>query len=93
MNCVEFSPGLDHCIESTAREEFWNSVNRYLEGGGEDKELEKRIELLRVFLESADFGKLRSQSEKHLIEGKKVKFVICGQEGRLDYRMMVIEGV
>jgi len=93
MNCVELSTGLDHCIESTAREEFWNSVNGYLEGGCEDKELEERIELLKAFLESADFGKLRSQSEKHLIEGKKVKFVICRQEDGLDYRMMVIEGV
>ncbi|GAH43195.1 unnamed protein product, partial [marine sediment metagenome] len=46
-------------------------------GGREDKELEERIELLKAFLESADFGRLRSQSEKHLIEGKKVKFVIC----------------
>jgi len=93
VNCVELFPSLDHCIESTAREEFWNSVNGYSEGGREDKELEERIELLKAFLESADFGKLRSQSEKHLIEGKKIKFGICQQEGGLDYRMMVIEGV
>ncbi|MBE9501003.1 MAG: hypothetical protein IMY87_01045 [Chloroflexi bacterium] len=93
MNCVELSPRLYHCIESAAREEFWNSVNGYLEGGREDRELEERIELLKAFLESTDFGKLRSQSEKHLIEGKKVKFVICRQEGGLDYRMMVIGGV
>ena len=68
-------------------------MNRYLEGGREDRECGERIEPLKAFLGSTDFGKLRSQSEKHLIEGKKVKSVICGQEGGLDYRMMVIEPV
>lgn len=92
MNCVELFPSLDHCIESTAREEFWNSVNGYPEGGRGDKDLEERIEILKCFLEVTDFRKLRSQSEKHLIEGRKVRFVICRLEGRLDCQIMVSEG-
>ena len=91
MDCIELFPSLSHCIETTAREEFWNSVNQYMEGGQEDKKLEGRIELIKAFLESMDFKKLRSQSEKHLIEGKKVKFVICWKEGKPSYEMEVIK--
>ena len=93
MDCIELFPSLNHCIETTAREAFWNSVNQYMESGHEDKELEGRIELLKAFLESMDFKKLRSQSERYLIEGQKVKFVICRKEDGLDCQMMVVEGV
>jgi hypothetical protein len=91
MDFIELFPSLSHCIETTAREEFWDSVNQYMEGGQEDKKLEGRIELLKAFLESMDFKKLRSQSEKHLIEGRKVKFVICWKEGKPSYEMVVIK--
>jgi hypothetical protein len=91
MNCVELFPSLSHCIETTAKEEFWNSVNQYMESGREDKKLKEKIELLKAFLESTDFKKLRSQSERYLVEGKKVKFVICRKEDELDYEMVVTE--
>ena len=91
MESIEFFPSLYHCIETTAREAFWNSVNQYMESGHEDKELEGRIEILKAFLESMDFKKLRSQSERYLVEGKKVKFVICWKEGKPDYEMVVTE--
>jgi len=67
MNCVELFPSLSHCIEIAAREEYWNSVNKYTYNFQQDKELESKIELLKAFLESMDFKKLRGQSEKHLI--------------------------
>ena len=91
MDGIELFPSLSHCIETTAREEFWNSVNQYMEGGQKDKKLEERIELLKAFLESMDFKKLRSQSEGYLIEGKKVKFVICRKDEELNYEMVVTE--
>ena len=91
MDGIELFPGLYHCIETAAREEFWNSVNQYMEGGQEDKKLEEKIELLKAFLESVDFKKLRSQSERYLVEGKKVKFVICWKEGKPSYEMVVIK--
>ena len=89
MDSIELFPSLSHCIETTAREEFWNSVNRYMESDGNDDELEKRIEILKAFLESMDFKKLRSESEKQLIEGKTVKFVIRWQEAKPSYEMVV----
>ena len=66
-------------------------MNQYMEGGQEDKKLEERIELLKAFLESMDFNKLRSQSERYLIEGKQVKFVISWKEGKPVYEMAVIK--
>jgi len=92
MDGIELFPSLSHCIETTAREEFWNSVNQYMESGQEDKKLEEKIELLKVFLESMDFKKLRSQSERYLVERKRVKFIICWKANKLDCQMMVIEG-
>jgi len=91
MDAIELFPSLSHCIETTTREEFWNSVNQYMEGGQEDKKLEEKIELLKAFLESMDFKKLRSQSERYLVEGKKVKFVISWEEGKPSYEMVVIK--
>jgi len=91
MDGIELFPSLSHCIETAAREEFWNSVNQYMESGQEDKKLEEKIELLKTFLESVDFKKLRSQSERYLIEGKQVKFVISWKEGKSSYEMVVIK--
>jgi translation initiation factor IF-3 len=91
MDGIELFPSLSHCIETTAREEFWNSVNQYMESGRKDKKLEEKIELFKAFLESADFKKLRSQSEKHLVEGKKVKFIIRWKGGKPGYEMVVIK--
>jgi len=93
MDGIELFPSLLHCIETTAREEFWNSVNQYMKSGREDKKLEEKIELLKAFLESMDFKKLRSQSEKYLVEGKMVKFIICRKADKLDCQMIVIEDV
>ncbi len=89
MDGIELFPSLSHCIETTAKEEFWILVNQYMESGREDKKLEEKIELLKAFLESADFKKLRSQSERYLVEGKKIKFVICWKEGKPSYEIVV----
>jgi hypothetical protein len=91
MHGIELFPSLSHCIETTASEEFWNSVNQYMEGRQEDRKLEDRIKLLKAFLESMDFKKLRSKSERYLIEGKQVKFVIFWENGKTSYEMVVIK--
>jgi len=91
MVCVELFPSLSHCIETVAKEEYWSSVNKFMAGEQEDKELQQRIELLQAFLESTDFKKLRSQSEKHLIQGKRVKFIICWRANKPSYELLVIK--
>lgn len=89
MDGVELFPSLYHCIETIAREEFWNSVNQYMEGEQNDEKFERRIELLKSFLESMDFKKLRSQSEKYLVEGKQIKFVISWKDDKPSYEIVV----
>jgi len=92
MEKIELFPSLSHCIETIAREEFWNSVNQYLEGGCQDRQLEDKINLLRAFLELADFKKLRSQSEQHLVQGQRIKFVISRQADEVTCEMVVSKG-
>jgi hypothetical protein len=92
MDGIDLFPSLSHCIEATAKDKFWDSANQYMEGGRKDKKLEEKIELLKAFLESADFKKLRGDSERHLLQGKKIRFVIAWKEGRPSYEMVVTEG-
>ena len=86
---LELVPTLDHCIESAARHELRKYTDIYFERGERDSELEERIELLRIFLESMDFRELRSQSEKHLAEGKTVRFIVYMEQGKPKFEMKV----
>lgn len=89
MGCIKLLPSLSHCIETVAIEEFWSLVNKYLESAQEDKEAERNIELLKAFLESADFKKLRRESEEYLTQGRAVKFIVYWEEGEPSYKMVV----
>jgi hypothetical protein len=84
---IELVPTLDLCIEGTARREYLKSADEYMQRGRKDRRLEEKIELLRMFLETMDFRKLRAESEKHLIEGKKVKFILTSEKGKPRYEM------
>ena len=48
---------------------------------------------MRLFLESADFNRLRSESEKHLVAGKTVKFVLYLDKGEPKYEMEIDRGI
>ena len=85
---IELVPDLSHCIETVARKEYENLARGYLRAGKTDSEFENKIELLRAFLESADFRKLRKQSEGYLLKGQKVKFVLYRERGKARYRML-----
>jgi len=84
---IKLIPTASHCIETTAKREYWKSVNEYLKKANEDKKLEEKIELLKAFLETADFSMLRQQSEKHIIDGKQVTFNLSMRNGKPWYEM------
>jgi len=84
---IELIPTLDHCIESAARQELQRSADEYMQRG--NKKLERKIVLLRMFLEIADFRKLRAESERLLVEGGKVKFILTEAKGKPEYEMNV----
>jgi transcription elongation GreA/GreB family factor len=84
---IELVPTLEHCIESAARHEFRKAADEYMQLNKEDKNLEERIELLRMFLDTADFRQLRAESEKHLTEGKVVRFILTSGKGTPGYEL------
>ena len=73
---VELIPDLTHCIETVAKREHAAVLKQLLGPGQGNKELEEKLEILRLFLGRADFKRLRAESEKRLMEGKKVKVVV-----------------
>jgi hypothetical protein len=58
--------------------------------GDESPGLEPRLELLKAFLEEADFSRLRRESEEHLTRGRKVRFVLSGPAGNGKWSVSMI---
>jgi len=86
---VELVPDLTHCIETVAKKEHASLLQRLLTPGTADKELEEKLEILRVFLERADFKRLRAESEKQLTAGRGVKFTVYLDNGMPEHEMQV----
>jgi predicted N-acetyltransferase YhbS len=86
---IELFPDLSHCVETRAKQEYAATMSRIL-SGEELPRLEKRLELLKEFLETADFGRLRRESEEHMIRGKMVKFVLSGSVGGDEWSVQMI---
>ncbi len=76
-------------METQAKRQY-NQLLRQLLEKDADSELMEKAEILRLFLESADFNKLRAQSEKHLVEGRKVRFIVHLDRGQPKYEMKII---
>lgn len=86
---IELVPDLTHCIETVAKREHAAVLKKMLAKKRINKELEEKLEILRLFLETADFKQLRAESERQLIEGKKVRFAVYLGEGMPKYEMLV----
>jgi hypothetical protein len=76
-------------VETQAKRQYNQLVRQLLEKGAEE-ELTEKAETLRLFLESADFHKLRSESEKHLVEGRKIRFIVHLEKGQARYQMQIL---
>ena len=87
---IELVPDVSHCIETVAKREYEGTLKQLLGAVEANKELEEKAEILRLFLETMDFKKLRAKSEKWLVEGKTVKFVIYAEGGAPKYVMQVV---
>jgi len=86
---VELVPDLEHCIETVANREHAAVSKQLLALGQRNEELEEKLEILRLFLETADFKKLRAESEQQLIKGRAVRFVIRLKNGIAEHEMIV----
>ena len=87
---IELLPDLSHCVETRARQEYAAAMSKIL-SGDESPGLEDRLGLLKAFLEEADFSRLRRESEEHLTQGRKVRFLLSGSAGpgRWSAKMML----
>lgn len=72
-----------HCIETEARNEFGRLMDRYFSTDDIEGELDEKIELLRDFLESSDFPRLRA-SDLRLSGGQESDVMIKrNEDGRI----------
>ena len=86
---IELVPDLTHCIETAAQREHAAVLKQLLTSGKRNRELEEKLEILRLFLERTDFRRLRSESEKQLVNGRTVRFVAYLENGMPKYEMHV----
>ena len=76
-------------METKAKRQYKQIINELLERG-EEGDLAGKLETLGLFLESTDFSKLRNEYEKHLVEGRGVKFILYLVKGKPKYEMKII---
>jgi hypothetical protein len=77
---IELVPDLSHCVQTRARQEYAATMSQIM-SGDESPGLEERLDLLKAFLEGADFSRLRRESEERLTQGDKVIFFLSGSVG------------
>lgn len=88
---IKLEPSITHCIETIAKREYERVLGLLLKGKEEDVLLAEELELLRMFLESADFGQLRSRCEELLLAGKRVSVRLTSGSLQPKYRVELIE--
>ncbi|NWF94457.1 MAG: hypothetical protein HXY46_16300 [Syntrophaceae bacterium] len=86
---IELKPTFSTCVETLSKKEYERTLRLLLKRGPADERLAERLEILRLFLESADFASIRSQYEGYLTEGKQVTLLIFTEEGRAVYKLLI----
>ena len=89
MQKIELVPDINHCIETVAKQKYAKIVGQLLASGEHNPKLLEIVGILKNFLETADFKKLRAESERHLVEGRHVKFVVYAEGGVPKYEMHI----
>jgi len=84
---IRLEPSLSNCIETVAKREYERVLSILLKEDQEDRQLEEELELLRLFLESADFSQLRSLSEDLLLDGRRVEFILKSTDSPPGYEV------
>jgi len=81
MLSIEFEPSLSECIETLAKKEYEATLRACLLLPESTVELQEKMKLLQLFLESANFSLLRAACEKQLVQGKGVRVILNLAEG------------
>jgi hypothetical protein len=86
---IKLKPDLSHCIQTVAKRRYERVLSLIL-GGKQEESLTDELELLRLFLESADFRQLRSRCEESLLAGKRVEITLRPAPGVPPYETELI---
>ena len=84
----------NECVETVAKRTYWSMVNQYMkkiQEGFEDSTLEEKIDVLKVFLEKTDLGKLRSQIDDFLDTGKHVSLILTKNDNKVKSEIVLEE--
>lgn len=89
MTEITFEPDLSTCIQTLARKQHERIVRQLLKPGPGNPELEQKAEMLRMFLESTDFSRLRREYEPYLAEGNRVTLTLRLMTDRTEYDIKI----
>lgn len=87
---IALTPSLSTCIETVARKEYQATTKALLVADDLDCKLVRKAEVLKAFLERADFRKLRAESEAQLLRGRAVIFTVFLEDGNARQEMKVL---
>jgi len=81
-------PTVQECIETIAKKQYWSLVRQYGRMKGIDEALEHDVEILKKFLEEADIGLLRRETEERLSRNESPQVLIqLDKQGNLKVRV------
>lgn len=86
---LKLEPNISHCIETVAKRQYNRVLNVLLKGEAENEQLLEELELLRLFLETGDFRKLRGISEEFLRNGRRLEFILRSINGPPGYEIEI----
>jgi hypothetical protein len=84
VRSVVLTPRPGKCVETVARETYWRQVDACMKAIAREEpaeEMEEEIELLRLFLETADVASIRKQTEALMENGEPVQVVLKRSPG------------
>jgi hypothetical protein len=83
---ITLIPTIDACVETQARLMYVEALRALLDKS-EEPQLQQKYEILKLFLETADFRKLRAQSEKLFAQNKMVVFNVWIENGNSQWEI------
>jgi len=86
---IHLYPSLEACVETQAKR-LYKQITSTLMKTSDDASLQEQLETLHLFLEQADFKKLRAESEPLLVEGKKVTFTLWREGSKSNWEMKAV---
>ena len=77
------------CIKCLGEQELNNCLMQLLSEEGANEEIQRKYEALVAFLQSPESKRLREESERYLVEGKKVAVRISFNVGQPKYELKI----